>query len=122
MMENSKSILIVNRKAPFGSAFAKEALDVGLIAAAFGQRLGILFMDDGVYQLLKQQDCTDINQKNSSQTLPMLEMYDVRDIYVEAESLHARNLNADDLLIPVEIIDNETTSELLEQQDILLNF
>jgi len=121
-MSNSKSFLIVNRKAPFGSTFAKEALDVGLIAAAFGQQLSLLFMDDGVYQLLKNQDSSDINQKNSSQTLPMLEMYDVKDIYVEAESLQARNLNAEDLLIPVEIIDRETTSELLEQQDILLNF
>jgi len=121
-METSKTILIVNRKAPFGSAFAKEALDVGLIAAAFGQKLGMLFMDDGVYQLLKQQDPADINQKNSSQTLPMLEMYDVKEVYVEAESLQARNLSAADLLIPVDIIDSQTTSELLEQQDILLNF
>lgn len=121
-MEHSKSILIVNRKAPFGSAFAKEALDVGLIAAAFGQQLGILFMDDGVYQLLKQQDSSDINQKNSSQTLPMLEMYDVKDLYVEADSLNARNLTPEDLLIPVQVIDNATTAELMEQQDILLNF
>lgn len=119
---SNKSFLIVNRKAPYGSAFAKEALDVGLIAAAFGQKLSILFMDDGVYQLLKQQDPSGIHQKNSSQTLPMLEMYDVKDIYVEAESLQARNLAADDLLIPVEIIDSNAISNLLEQQDILLNF
>ncbi|MEZ5524112.1 MAG: sulfurtransferase complex subunit TusC [Pseudomonadales bacterium] len=121
-MSHDKSILIVNRKAPYGSAFAKESLDVGLIAAAFGQKLGILFMDDGVYQLLKHQDPSEIQQKNSSQTLPMLEMYDVKDIYVEAESLQARNLDAADLLIPVEVISSQAISELLEQQDILLNF
>lgn len=119
---SNKSILIINRKAPYGNAFAKEALDVGLIAAAFGQKLGILFMDDGVYQLLKQQDPSDINQKNSSQTLPMLEMYDVKDIYIEAESLQNRGLSTEDLLVPVKIIDSKATSNLLEQQDILLNF
>ena len=121
-MSNSKSFLIVNRKAPFGSAFAKEALDVGLIAAAFGQQLSLLFMDDGVYQLLRNQDPSDINQKNSSQTLPMLEMYDVKDIYVEAESLQARNLHSDDLLISVQVIDSLATAKLIDEQDILLNF
>jgi len=121
-MSDNKSFLIVNRKAPFGSAFAKEALDVGLIAAAFGQKLSLLFMDDGVYQLLKNQNPSDINQKNSSQTLPMLEMYDVKDIYVEAESLQARNLQSEDLLISVQIIDSQATAELIDQQDILLNF
>jgi len=118
----SKSFLIVNRKAPYGSAFAKEALDVGLIAAAFGQQLAMLFMDDGVYQLLKQQDPKDINQKNSSQTLPMLELYDVKDIYVEAASLQVRNLQTEDLLIPVQVIDSHAAAKLMDQQDILLNF
>lgn len=121
-MESSKSFLIVNRKSPFGSAFAKESLDVGLIAAAFGQKLAILFMDDGVFQLLKNQDPSDINQKNTSQTLPLLEMYDVKDIYVEAASLKARNLTSEDLLIPVGILNADEVSELLELQDVLLNF
>lgn len=121
-MAETKSFLIVNRKAPFGSAFAKEALDVGLIAAAFGQQLSLLFMDDGVYQLLKQQNPSDIKQKNSSQTLPMLEMYDVKDIFVEAESLQARNLQENDLLIPVQVIDSLSAAKLMDQQDILLNF
>ena len=119
---SSKSFLIVNRKAPYGSAFAKEALDVGLIAAAFGQQLAMLFMDDGVYQLLKQQDPSGINQKNSSQTLPMLDMYDVKDIFVEAASLQARNLQVDDLLIPVQVINSQAAAKLMDQQDILLNF
>lgn len=121
-MNENKSFLIVNRKAPYGSAFAKEALDVGLIAAAFGQQLSLLFMDDGVYQLLKHQNPDEIKQKNSSQTLPMLDMYDVKDIYVEAQSLQDRNLQEHDLLIPVQIIDSQAAADLLDQHDILLNF
>jgi tRNA 2-thiouridine synthesizing protein C len=121
-MSETKSFLIVNRKAPYASAFAKEALDVALIAAAFGQQLSILFMDDGVYQLLKQQDPSGINQKNSSQTLPMLDMYDIKDIYVEAASLQARNLHTEDLLIPVQVIDSQAAAGLMDRHNILLNF
>lgn len=121
-MADKKSFLIVNRKAPFGSAFAKEALDVGLIAATFGQQLALLFMDDGVYQLLKDQAPSDIKQKNSSQTLPLLEMYDVKDVFVEAQSLQARNLKVEDFLIPVQVINSQAAARLMDQQDILLNF
>ena len=52
----------------------------------------------------------------------MLEMYDVKDIYVEAESLQARNLQVEDLLISVQVIDSQAAAKLMDQQDILFNF
>jgi tRNA 2-thiouridine synthesizing protein C len=121
-MNNKKSFLFINRRAPYPGTFAKESMDVTLIAAAFNQNVSLLFMDDGVYQLLKAQEPSGINQKNVSLTLPMLEMYDVSNIYVEQASMRARNLTGDDFLIPVKVIDAEQVRELLEQQDILLNF
>jgi len=117
-----KSFLFINRRAPYGSSHAREALDATLMAAAFNQRVSLLFMDDGVYQLLANQNSTGIAQKNLSQSLPMLEMYEVKDIYVERESLKARNLSVSDLVLPVQAIDSFETGKLIESQSVVLGF
>ena len=46
-----KKFMYVNRKAPHGTVYALESLEVVLIAAAFDQDVSLAFMDDGVYQL-----------------------------------------------------------------------
>ena len=42
--------------------------------------------------------------KNFSPTYRALEMYDVEKLYVEKESMDARGLTADDLVVPVEVM------------------
>ena len=44
----------MNRKAPYGTIYALESLEVVLIAAAFDQDISLVFADDGVYQLTNQ--------------------------------------------------------------------
>ena len=51
----SKKFIYVNRKAPHGSIYALESLEVVLISAAFEQDVSLAFIDDGVYQLLSGQ-------------------------------------------------------------------
>jgi len=51
-----KKFIYVNRKAPHGTIYAHEALEVVLIAAAFEQDVALAFIDDGVYQLKKGQN------------------------------------------------------------------
>ncbi|MCB1661795.1 MAG: sulfurtransferase complex subunit TusC [Pseudomonadales bacterium] len=121
-MAESKSFLVLNRRPPYSSNFAKEALDVALMCAVFNQNTSILYMDDGVFQLVREQDPADIQQKNSSQTLPMLEMYEVKHVYVDAESLLQRGLQKEDLVIPVELVDSPKITQLLSQQQVILNF
>ena len=48
-----RKFIYVNRKAPHGTIYAHEALEVVLIAAAFEQDVSLAFIDDGVYQLKK---------------------------------------------------------------------
>ena len=44
-----KKFLYVNRRAPHGTVYAHEALEVVLIGAAFDQDVSLAFIDDGVY-------------------------------------------------------------------------
>ena len=116
-----KRFMYVNRKAPYGTIYALECLEVVLIAAAFDQDVSVVFADDGVFQNKKNQDTTAIGMKNFSNTYRALDDYDVEKIYVEKESLDARGLTADDLIIPVEVLNAESLSEIMAQQDVVIS-
>ncbi len=119
----SKKILFVSRHAPYGSSLAKEALDAILAASAYDQQLSLLFMDDGVFQLLKNQSANEIGQKSFAAILPALSLYDINAIYVHGESLEKRQITINELVLDsVQLIDSSSISSLLAQQDQLLSF
>lgn len=124
MMEGGviKKFLYVNRKAPHGTVYALESLEVVLIGAAFEQDVSLVFMDDGVFQLVSDQDTAGIETKNFSKTYRALEMYDVEKLYVDKESMDARGLTADDLCVDVEVMSNDQIADLMEDQDVILSF
>ena len=93
----TKKFLFINRKAPYGTIYAWESLEVVLIGAAFEQDVSLAFMDDGVYELVKGQDTAGIGMKNFSPTYSALGDYEITKIYVEKESLEERGLTLEDL-------------------------
>lgn len=118
-----KNILFISRHAPYGSSLAKDALDAVLAASAYDQKLSLLFMDDGVFQLLANQEPQEIAQKSFSAILPVLPLYEINSIYVHYESLIKRQITINELVLDsVQIIDSAAISSLLAQQDQLLSF
>jgi tRNA 2-thiouridine synthesizing protein C len=117
-----KKFMFVNRRAPYGTIYALESLEVVLIAATFDQDVSLVFLDDGVYELVKGQDTTGIGIKNHSKTYRALDGYDVEKLYVERESLQARGLTEDDLIVDVEVIDSAAMGALMAEQDVVLSF
>jgi tRNA 2-thiouridine synthesizing protein C len=117
-----KKFMYVNRRAPHGTVYAQESLEVVLIGAAFDQDVSLVFLDDGVYQIRKSQDTSAIETKNFSKTFRALEMYDVEKLYVEKESMEARGMTEDDLNVPVEVKTSEEIGRLMEDQDVILSF
>lgn len=89
--------MYMNRKAPYGTIYAWESLEVVLIAAAFDQDISLVFADDGVYQLMKDQNTEEVGMKNFSKTYSALGDYDIKKIYIEQESLEERGLSLEDL-------------------------
>jgi len=117
-----KKLLYVNRRQPHGTVYALESLETVLIGAAFDQDVSMLFIDDGVYQLKKEQSPDAIDFKNFSKTYRALEMYDVEKIFVERESLEDRGLGVDDLLVDVELVASADVKALVDQNDVILSF
>lgn len=117
-----KKFMYINRRAPYGTVYALEGLEVALIGAAFDQDVSMVFVDDGIYQLKKGQDTSESDMKNFSPTYRALEMYDVEKLYAEKESMEQRGIAEDDLIVPVEILTSDELSDLIAEQDIVLNF
>ena len=118
----AKKFLYVNRKAPYGTIYALESLEVVLIGAAFEQDVSLAFLGDGVYQLTKGQDTKGLEMKNFSPTFRALEDYDVTKLYVDEEALQARGLSESDLVVPVEVVSAQRMTEIMEGQDVILSF
>ncbi|MGD8498049.1 MAG: sulfurtransferase complex subunit TusC [Chromatiales bacterium] len=133
---STKKFMYVNRKAPYGTIYALESLEVVLIGAAFEQDVSLAFIDDGVYQIARNQETDEIGVKNFSPTYKALGDYDVRKLYVEQESLEARGLTVDDLMPltyedeeddynekpSIQVVSSAELSEILDQQDVVLSF
>ena len=117
-----KKFMFVNRKAPYGTIYALEGLEVVLISAAFNQDVSLAFLDDGVYELVKGQQTKALEVKNFSPTYRALEGYDIEKLYVERESLAARGIREDQLLVPVQVVDAKDMAALMEQQDVIIGF
>ena len=118
----AKKFMFVNRSAPYGTIYALESLEVVLISAAFDQDVSLAFVEDGVWQLKRGQQTKGIETKNFSPTYRALEGYDVEKLYVERESLEARGLAEDDLLVDVTVLSSAEMGKLMDEQDVVLSF
>ncbi len=136
MSQIVKKFMYLNRKAPYGTIYAWESLEVVLIGAAFDQEVSLMFVDDGVYQLTKGQDTNGIGMKNFSPTYRTLGDYEVKNIYVDRDSLASRGLTEEDLVAIawedweteeeveniVQVIDSARASELMDEADVVFSF
>ena len=132
----TKKFMFVNRKAPYGTIYALESLEVVLISAAFDQDVSLAFIDDGVYQITKGQDTTGIGQKNFSKAYQALGDYDINKLYVEKESLEERGLTLDDLMEltwededddyaekpSIHLVDRAAMSGIMADQEVVISF
>ena len=79
-------------------------------------------MDDGVFQIAKNQNTEAINMKNFSRTYRALDGYDVEKLYVEKESLDERGLSEDDLSVDVEVLASAELKKLFNESVVFFNF
>ncbi len=112
MAEERKSLLILCRRAPGGSAQPRELLDIALSAAAFDCAPQLLFADDGVCQLLPGQPFAGL--------IEALPVYGIERIFVDAQALARRGIDPARLLLPATPLAAEQIADLLEAQQLLL--
>ena len=113
----SRSLLIVTRQAPWSGPGAREALDIALAGGAFDLPLGLLFLDDGVFQLAGGQQPASLALKDLQANLQALPMFGVDALYGCRRSLAERGLDQSALQLPVAILDDAELRALFDRYD-----
>lgn len=119
-MSGSKHLVYLFKTAPYDSFVAQEGLDALLAAAAFGQQVSLLFIAEGVYQLLPGQQPQ--RQKSQEKMLQALTLYDVEHCFVHAPSLAQRGVDESSLCLSVVALDDQHTRTLIASADHVLTF
>ena len=112
------------RTAPHGNAISREGLDALLAATAFcdQEEIGIFFVDDGVLNLLDGQNPELLLQKDFIRTFKLLDLYDIEQRFVCADSLDQYNLQTEQLIISAEKIDRTSLINKLSQAEKVFTF
>jgi len=92
------------RTAPHGNAISREGLDALLAATAFWQNPELLL------------------QKDFIRTFKLLDLYDIEQRFVCADSLDQYNLNTEQLIISAEKIDRTSLINKLRQVEKVFTF
>ncbi len=100
--------LIIQRQEPQTIEIFQENFEFILSFTAFNIPVNLLYCDAGVLHLAKSQD-------KLAATLQSLPLYDIPPPYVHATSLGHYDLQADDLSIDVELVDDATMIQLMSQ-------
>ncbi len=118
----SNNILISTRHAPYGNSLAREALDVALTFAAFDHAVSLLFLDDGVLQLLPEQAPDAATQKSIAKILQSLALYEIDNIYADASAMHQRGVTMENSILLVTPLDAAALADLMQQHETVLSF
>lgn len=116
----AKSMLIICRQAPWHNILARELVDLALAGGAFELPIGLLFLDEGVWQLVKNQHPDLIEQKDLTANLQALSLFGIDKLLIAQHSLTERNLTLEQLILPTEVIAKEQLVELLTHYDVVI--
>lgn len=107
-----KRVLYLIRQPP-GIA-ADETTDMMLVSGVFEQATSVLFMDDGIYQLVGLE-----GRKSSLKALPT---YEVSDLYAAGSSLASRGITSEGIGQPlhIEVLDEAGVRDLIGRHDVVV--
>jgi tRNA 2-thiouridine synthesizing protein C len=117
----TKRILFLLRQPPYSTSHALEALEAILVAGVFEQDVSVLFKDDGIWQLITEQDGVELGTRTVSKVLQALPEYEVSKLFVCADSLARHGLGPSDLVLPVASLTLAEQSALIKAQDAVVN-
>lgn len=109
--------LFLLRRPPLTGADLRETLDMAMTFAAFDVAVSLLLLDDAVYCLKPGQNPPNPSLKSAAPLFAALALYDVREVWVEQESLQERGLGGMEWPIPVRLLRRCDVAALLAQAD-----
>lgn len=132
-VEKGKKVMVTVRKAPHGSIYVQESIEVMFIFATYDMDLSVVFMDDGVLALQPGQDTKGLGIKGFMASLGALVDWEVTKVYADRQSLKERNI-AEDTIITIgkdektdapirpKVLDSAEIAAMMTQQHSIVSF
>lgn len=117
-----KQLTIIFRSNPAYNSKGREALDLALLSASFEQHVKLIFICEGVFNLLKGQNPELLSGKDYISTFKALPIYDIEDIYVCEKALSYNLLEKPDLIVEATLVTTTRIRSLINEADEVLVF
>lgn len=117
----TKKFLFIMGSAPLSGLQVQETLDQILTTAAMDQAVSLLFLDDGVFQLVRDQQPLRAGRKDIALIYQALPIYDVEEFWVESESLQERGLAQADLTLTLQPISRAELGGFVAGHDVVVH-
>ncbi len=116
-----KKLTIIFRHPPHGTPHGREALDLALLSASFEQEVSLIFVDEGVLNLVKMQHPELVGAKDFIATFGALPLYDVDTVLACKTSLLEYGLDNTELTIKLDQVSPaEITQHLADADEVLV--
>ena len=111
-----RPVLIMVTSKPFGKIMAAEGWRAAVGMFGMDHESQLLFMGDGVYGLMKDQDIMHIRMFKST-----FKSFDGR-LTVSKKSLEERNISSDEIFENAEILEEEEVAKTFVENDVVVTF
>ena len=118
----SNTVAVLMRRAPYGSVYTAEGFRTLMGIAVFEMDISAVFVDDGVYALVKNQNPAQLDMKPLGDGFPMLTEFGVKKFYVHDVSLAERGLSVENLVVEAELVDGAGVAQILDNAGKVLPF
>lgn len=115
-----KKFLFVLRKPPHNGVHSQEILDIVMTTAAFEQNVTLLLLDEAVFLLKQWQNPGEFGLKDTAAIFNSLPLLDIKEIYLETESLLEYGLTSALLEQPVVTIGRDKLGVFFKQFDLIV--
>ena len=113
MNDELTNFTFLARTAPYGNNRSSLLMDIALASSVFEQKSNYVFMDDAIYQLLRDQNADRIQAKTFGKAIEAIKLYGIYNIYVVEKSLTERSISLDELVLNPEIINQKQLQKLI---------
>lgn len=133
MAVKGKKVMVTVRKAPHGSIYVQESIEVMFIFATYDMDLSVVFLDDGVLALQAGQNTKELGIKGFMASLGALVDWEVTKVYVDRKSLKDRNIPEEaiiaigkdevtDVSIRPKVLDSAEIAAMMATQHSIVSF
>ena len=117
MNDQLTNFTFLARTAPYGNNRSNLLMDIALASSVFEQKSNYVFMDDAIYQLLRNQNADQIQTKTFGKAIEAIKLYGINNIYVYEKSLKERSVSLDELVLNPEIINQKQLQKLIRNSE-----